>query len=226
MISPMFPLSGVFVPGDVVSLRVFEPRYVAMCKDLLAGNDLVFATVMITAGSEVGGNDRRGDVGTMVTIDHMFATDDGGYVLLGQAGERCAINEWHPDAPYPRADLTALGPMRTSSLSRDDVCDRLTMFSQRVRSLIYQLTEQRGISMEPLAELTQLAAGQWGLDLPDDARIDSAFWSLVRNTPCGPQDRYALLRARDLDEGLVIFERIIEHVAEVIAFQMFPPSEG
>ena len=87
---------------------MFEPRYVAMCKDILAGTDLVFATVMITAGSEVGGNDRRGNVGTMVIIDQMFATDDGGYVLLGQAGERCAVNEWLPDSPYPRADITAL----------------------------------------------------------------------------------------------------------------------
>jgi Lon protease-like protein len=226
MISPMFPLSGVFVPSDIVSLRIFEPRYVAMCKDILAGQELVFGTVMITAGSEVGGDDRRGDRGTLVSIEEMFATDDGGYVILGRAGERCSIETWLPDDPYPIADITALGPLQSTSSLRNEVCDRLTMIAQRVRSLIFQLAEQRGISMEPLAELTQLAAGQWGYDAPDDARIDAAFWSLIRHTPCGPQDRYALLRARDLNEGLVILERVLEHIAEVIAFQTFPPNES
>lgn len=225
MISPMFPLSGVFVPGDVVSLRVFEPRYVAMCKDLLAGEDLKFATVMITAGSEVGGDDRRGDVATVVTIEQMFATDDGGYVVLGRAGERYAIETWLPDDPYPVAEIVALGPMQTNSTAHDVMCDRITMSAQRIRSLIYQLAEQRGISMEPLVELTRLAAGQWGYNSPDDVVIDKSFWSLIRHVPCGPQDRYALLRAHDVEEGLVILDRILEHVAEVIAFQSFP-SEG
>lgn len=226
MICPMFPLSGVFVPGDVVSLRVFEPRYVAMCKDILAGEDLTFATVMITAGSEVGGDDRRGDVGTVVAIEQMFATDDGGYVLIGRAGDRCVIEKWLPDNPYPIADIQTLGPMRIASASRDTTCDRLTMFAQRVRSLLFQLAEQRGINMEPLVDLTQLAAGQWGLDDPDDERVDGAFWSLIRHTPCGPQDRYALLRAHNMEEALTLLDRILEHVAEVIAFQSFPSEDS
>jgi len=226
MISPMFPLSGVFVPGDVVSLRVFEPRYVAMCKDILAGEDLSFATVMITAGSEVGGDDRRGDVGTLVAIEQMFATDDGGYVLLGRAGARCSVSAWLPDDPYPVAEISALGPLTFHLQSRDEVCDRLSMFAQRVRSLIFQLAEQRGISMEPLVELTQLAAGQWGFEAVGDDKIDGAFWTLIRHTPCGPQDRYALLRARNVEEGCVVLERILEHVAEVITFQTFPSEEG
>lgn len=222
----MFPLSGVFVPGDVVSLRVFEPRYVAMCKDILSGDELTFATVMITAGSEVGGDDRRGDVGTVVAIEQMFATDDGGYVVIGHAGARCAVECWLPDNPYPIANIALLGPMKVTSSSREAVCDRLTIFAQRVRSLLFQLAEQRGISMEPLVELTQLAAGQWGIDVPDDERIDGIFWSLIRHTPCGPHDRYALLHAHNIEEALGILERILEHVAEVIAFQSFPAEEN
>ncbi len=226
MKTPMFPLSGVFVPGDVVSLRVFEPRYVAMCKELLAGEDLVFATVMITAGSEVGGNDRRGDIGTIVSIEQMYATEDGGYVLLGHAGARCAVERWLPDDPYPIADTSVIGPMATAGGPREVVCDRVTMVAQRIRSLVYQLTEQRGISMEPLVELTRLASGQWGMESTSDQVIDGAFWSLVRHTPCGPQDRYALLHAKDIHEGLSILDRILEHVAEVIAFQSSSPDEG
>jgi Lon protease-like protein len=218
----MFPLSGVFVPGDAVSLRVFEPRYVEMCRDLLAGEDLVFATVMITAGSEVGGNDKRGDIGTLVAIEQMYATDDGGYVMFGRAGSRCSIAEWLPDDPYPAAEALVMAPLAVHAPDRDNVCDRLTMSAQRVRSLVYQLTEQRGIAMEPLAELTKLAAGQWTHDVQHDDAVDAAFWALVRHTPCGPHDRYVLLHADNVSTGLDILDRILEHVTEVIAFQAFP----
>lgn len=221
----MFPLSGVFVPGDVVSLRVFEPRYVAMCKDLLAGEEMIFATVMITAGSEVGGSDRRGDTGTMVSIEQMFATDDGGYVLIGHAGRRCAIEEWLPDDPYPIAEINEMSPLSFAGTTAMEMCDRITLLAQRNRSLVYQLAEQRGLSMEPLTELTRLAAGQWGDEQVTSENLDKQFWSLVRNTPCGPQDRYALLRAGDLNEALVILDRNLEHVAELIAFQSFPPEQ-
>ena len=46
---PMFPLGSVFVPGDMVSLRVFEDRYVAMVRDLLCTNSeaMQFGTVLI-----------------------------------------------------------------------------------------------------------------------------------------------------------------------------------
>lgn len=225
MRSPMFPLSGVFVPGDVVSLRVFEPRYVAMCKDLLAGDEMTFATVMITAGSEVGGSDRRGDTGTLVSVAQMFATDDGGYVLMGHAGNRCVIEQWLPDNPYPMAEINELPSLSLSRESAEAMCDRITLLAQRNRSLVYQLAEQRGLSMEPLTDLTRLAAGQWGDEHITNEVLDKQFWTLVRNTPCGPQDRYALLRAADLNEALVILDRILEHVAELIAFQSFSPEQ-
>jgi Lon protease-like protein len=185
---------------------------------------MVFASVMITAGSVVGGHDRRGDTGTFVAIEQMFATDDGGYMLLGRAGSRCEIREWFPDDPYPIADVYEISPLATSG-SREAMCERITVLSQRNRSLVYQLAEQRGITMKPMVELTQLASGQWGLDARTDEMIDASFWSLIRHTPCGPQDRYALLRATDMNEAITILDRILEHVAELIAFQSFPPEQ-
>jgi len=223
---PMFPLSGVFVPGDPVSLRVFEPRYVSMCKDILAGDSMSFATVMITAGSEVGGNDRRGEWGTFVQIRDMYVTEEGGYMLLGVAGERCKIMQWLPDDPYPKA---LVEQRQTSEIQMNVfgvLCDRLTMSAQRVRSLIQQLADMRDMQMEPLPGLTKVAAGQWAPDHADVRAWDHAFWEVVRHTPCGPQDRYALLCLDEADKRLDILDRILDHVAEVIAFHgSSPPSD-
>jgi uncharacterized protein len=216
---PMFPLSGVFIPGDVVSLRVFEPRYVAMCKDILASDSMTFATVMITAGSEVGGKDRRGEYGVHVSIQNMYVTDDGGYVLIGLAGPRCKVLEWLPDDPYPKANLETTMIATVPSEMYQLLCRRLTVAAQRVRSLVQQLADRRNIQMEPLPQLTRVAGGQWIPDHVHPSALDSAFWDVIRHVPCGPQDRYALLCADDAEKQMVILDRVLEHVAEVIAFE-------
>ena len=60
----MFPLSTVLFPSAELPLHIFEPRYQAMVTDILSTNR-EFGTVLIAAGSEVGGGreaDQRGNV--------------------------------------------------------------------------------------------------------------------------------------------------------------------
>ena len=58
----MFPLGSVLLPGGVLALHVFEPRYRDMVRACLACDGPVeFGQVLITRGREVGGGD---DVGT------------------------------------------------------------------------------------------------------------------------------------------------------------------
>lgn len=59
---PMFPLESVQLPGETLPLRIFEPRYRELVTDCLAG-DRRFGVVLIAAGREVGGGERRCDVG-------------------------------------------------------------------------------------------------------------------------------------------------------------------
>ena len=53
-VMPMFPLGTVLLPGVVLPLFVFEPRYQQLVRDCLesAGNE--FGVVLIDRGSEVG----------------------------------------------------------------------------------------------------------------------------------------------------------------------------
>ena len=55
----MFPLQAVLLPGMVLPLHVFEPRYRALMDHCLAG-DREFGVALIERGSEVGGDDVRG----------------------------------------------------------------------------------------------------------------------------------------------------------------------
>ena len=51
----MFPLEQPVLPGAVVPLHVFEPRYRALARDLEAAEEAEFGIVGITRGREVGG---------------------------------------------------------------------------------------------------------------------------------------------------------------------------
>src|ERR1700685_982915 len=76
----MFPLSPVLFPYASMPLHVFEPRYRELMRDCLAG-DARFGIVLIERGSEVGGGDQRGALGTRGVITEAAELPDGGWVL-------------------------------------------------------------------------------------------------------------------------------------------------
>ena len=209
-----------------MTLRVFESRYVAMCRNLLVTtDDMCFVTVMITAGSEVGGNDRRGNVGTTVLIEQMYATEEGGYTLIGSAKNRCSIVEWLPDDPYPQARVDELDYLVCGDAENAKLCSQLTTMSQRVRSILHMVAEQKSITLQPMPTLTKLASGQWWEKAATPETLETKFWDLVRHVPCGSLDRYALMQKDNWRSRLETLGRIIDHVSELIAFQGFSASD-
>src|SRR5918995_785794 len=103
---PMFPLGAVLLPGEVLPLQVFEPRYRALVHDCFAAPDGPrFGVVLIARGHEVGGGDERHDVGAVARIVRHELAPDGRSALLCAGEERVGVREWLPDDPYPRADV-------------------------------------------------------------------------------------------------------------------------
>src|SRR5690606_29548107 len=100
----MFPLGSVLVPGMVLPLHVFEPRYRALVRDCLAG-DGEFGVVLIARGSEVGGGDVRTDAGTLARIVRVDEADDGRFAVVAVGLRRIRVVRWLDDDPYPRAEL-------------------------------------------------------------------------------------------------------------------------
>ena len=74
-VMPMFPLGTVLLPGMVLPLHVFEPRYQQLVRDCLDAPPHEFGVVLIDRGSEVGGGDTRCDVGVIARIVQVAPLD-------------------------------------------------------------------------------------------------------------------------------------------------------
>ncbi|WP_260681677.1 LON peptidase substrate-binding domain-containing protein [Aliiglaciecola sp. M165] len=84
---PLFPLSAHILPGGVMSLRIFEPRYIRMIKEACA-NQTGFAICMLNSQGDKEQNEHIYPVGTFVTVEDFDLLEDG---LLGikVKGHRC-----------------------------------------------------------------------------------------------------------------------------------------
>ncbi len=101
----MFPLGSVLFPTLVLPLHIFEPRYRALIKDVLAGG-AEFGVCLIERGSEVGGDDMRLGIGTVARVQDAAELPDGRWAVVTVGTRRIAVDAWLPDDPYPRAEVS------------------------------------------------------------------------------------------------------------------------
>lgn len=82
---PLFPLNTVLLPGGVLPLRVFEPRYLDMVSNCLR-TETGIGVILIKEGSEVGDAAQPHDIGTMTSICYWNKRKDGllGVTLKGE----------------------------------------------------------------------------------------------------------------------------------------------
>src|SRR6478736_2124730 len=102
---PMFPLGTVLLPGAVLPLHVFEPRYRSLVQDCLAAEDHEFGVVLIDRGQEVGGGDVRRVVGTVARMAQVAELEGGRYAVVAVGTRRIRVERWLDDDPYPRAEV-------------------------------------------------------------------------------------------------------------------------
>jgi Lon protease-like protein len=109
---PVFPLNTVLFPGVVAPLHIFEDRYRALMRDLLAIDDpaeRIFAVVAIRDGYEVGdrGVQSLHRVGTLVQVTGVERYDDGRFDIEVTGRQRIVLGEVDPAGEYltAHADL-------------------------------------------------------------------------------------------------------------------------
>ena len=66
----MFPLEHGLLPGVVLPLHIFEPRYRALAHHLAGLDDPEFGVAVIERGREVGGQDVRADTAVVARMLH------------------------------------------------------------------------------------------------------------------------------------------------------------
>lgn len=76
---PIFPLSGaLLLPRWSLPLNIFEPRYLQMIDDALAGNRIIG---MIQPADDEAGSDKLANVGCAGRVTSFSETDDGRYLI-------------------------------------------------------------------------------------------------------------------------------------------------
>lgn len=203
----MFPLQTAQLPGDVLPLRIFEPRYARLVRDCLDAVEPAFGVVLISRGSEVGGGDSRTDVGALARIEHCATTGEGTYELTAMVGERIRVTRWLPDDPYPSAIVEPwpdepgppVGPEQIGA-----VVDRILALYERV-------AQARG---------KRLRDGTLAVD--SDVAADPArhLYALAARLPMGPADRYAILAAPTLAQRVTVLTDGIETLTAMVEFQL------
>ncbi len=87
---PLFPLKTVLFPAGVLTLKVFETRYIDMVRDCMK-NNARFGVVLIKSGQEVGTAAEPETVGTLARITHLDMPSLGVMMLRTQGEERFRI---------------------------------------------------------------------------------------------------------------------------------------
>src|SRR5215470_5745629 len=95
-ILPIFPLPGVLLlPRGRLPLNIFEPRYLAMTRDALAGERLI-GMVQPTDPRVVGDNPPVYPIGCAGRITSFSETDDGRFLITLSGSSRFRFREELP----------------------------------------------------------------------------------------------------------------------------------
>lgn len=212
---PMFPLGTVLLPGGILPLHVFEPRYRQLVADLLADdvNEPEFGVIMIERGKETGGGEDRAGVGVVGRVVQIEALEDGRYGLVVVGTWRFRVRSWLPDDPYPLADIDAW-----PDEDPDDphISELIASARERIRDIHRRVAEfvQRDPAAAAPDRLERDAADP---EISDDPLL--ATYHLAGIAPLGPADRYRLLCAGSPRQRLELLDSALDDVVAMIDFR-------
>jgi uncharacterized protein len=203
----MFPLGQTLVPGMLLPLHVFEPRYRALMEHLTeheSSDAPELGVILIERGSEVGGGDVRSDIGVVARLVRAERFDDGRWGVVCVAERRCRVIEWLPDDPWPRAQVVEVpeAPVTDPQV----IAEELTALAAELRRVL-ALAAELG---DPVASPT--------IDLVDDPVI--ASYQLSALAPVGPLDRQQLLACEGPTTRLALLRALLTEQAELLAFRL------
>jgi Lon protease-like protein len=209
----MFPLGSVLLPGGILPLHVFEPRYRDMVRDCLrADGEPEFGQALITHGWETGGGDERAMAGTVAQMLQVDALDEHRYALIAVGTRRIRINAWLPDDPYPIADVDDWpdDDPDAPGLALDVAASHARV--RAARALAIEVARHAG---GPPADGD---GGQGDDEISDDPLL--ATYHLATLAPIGPADRYRLLVAPGPAARLDLLDQILDDVEAMLRFRL------
>ena len=174
----LFPLGMVVVPGAIVPLHIFEPRYRVLVDELVARADdqsdpVGFGVVAIRLGRETGvdGVQALHAIGCFAQLRAVQPYDDGRYDVVCVGTRRFRLLDLDATGVYPRGQVQWLAEAGG---------DRVDHHDATARNLFIRYREALGL--EPF-------------DDADDPRALS--YAITTETILTPSDRQSLLEAPD-----------------------------
>jgi len=187
---PLFPLGTVLVPGLLLPLHVFEPRYRQLVRDLQQREprDRVFGVVAIREGHDVGerGVKALNDVGTLAVVDEIHTYADGRYDLRTSGDTRFRVHALVDEGtPYHCAEVEWLAeddPADADTAARlsAEVCRRFDLYRAAVvRAGAVEGSQMLAMPDDPRT-LSYLVSAAVVLDLSERQRLLEAATTVDR----------------------------------------------
>lgn len=141
---PLFPLPLVLFPGQIKSLRIFEPRYRRMLHDCL-NEAMPFGVLLDDPKQPSVANQPQHRVGVTAYIDRVEQLDDGSYGIQVTGGDRFQVQTFHYTKPYLEASVVAFLLEQTETERAYQLHKEL---SPKLSFYLQLLTEASGIQFD------------------------------------------------------------------------------
>ena len=179
---PVFPLDGaLLLPGGDLPLQIFEPRYLNMIDDVMAG-DRIIGMIQTRAG---GDRERPmlTDVGCVGRVTSYAETSDGRYlVTLTGVCRFDAGEELFAHTPYRQ--LRARYDRFEADLAEDEAAQAPKAARERFAGALKRYLNRRELDID------------W--ETAQSAPLEALVNSLAMGLPFEPAEKQALLEAPDL----------------------------
>ncbi len=180
---PLFPLSTVLFPDGLLSLKIFETRYLDMVSYCLK-EDVPFGICMLADGQEVGTAARSYQIGTLAKIVN-WSQSEGGVLMVDVVG--CQRFKILDSRISPQQLVSGTIQLLAESLTTP-VPDELVDLTDMLRSVIKK--QQPGVSL-------------------DSKQFNDANWVAYRLSEILPMDGVIRQRLLEMDDAVERLQMIL-----------------
>ena len=189
---PVFPLDGaLLLPGGELPLQIFEPRYLNMVDDVMAG-DRIIGMIQTRGGSRA--RPTLADVGCAGRITSYAETSDGRYLitLTGLCRFQC-VEELDLRLPYRQMRVSY---DRYAGDLADERAEASAKARARFASALKRYLNQRELDID------------W--ETANAAPLEALVNSLCMGLPFEPSEKQAFLEAPDLAGRFEVLTTLLE----------------
>jgi hypothetical protein len=213
---PLFPLNTPLVPGLVLPLHIFEPRYRGLVEELLAVEDedeREFGIVAVRDGHDPSrdGQSALYPVGTATVLRQAERLDDGRYEIVTTGSRRFRLLEVDAREPLLRAQVEFLEDVSdpADDLLADQVSRRFRLYRGALSGQVPGAADWDGDDVEDA-------------DLPDDPTVLSYLVTAAMVLPT--DERQSLLAAATTGDRLALARSLLGRETALISMLSAVPS--